>query len=95
MNYELTIKGMEFESEKFKNLVDKIHGLREDFEELEGVIWAITEADAQEPQDWLEVYLRDKTRACVMLAEKRDFILKLIKEKTEDLLVLLKDYEYE
>ena len=38
---------MEFNSERFKNLVDEIHGLREDFEELEGVIWAITEADAQ------------------------------------------------
>ena len=86
---------MEFDSERFKNLVDKIHGLREDFEELEGVIWAITEADAQEPQDWLEVYLRDKTEACVMLANKRDFILKLIKEKTNELLVMLKDYDYE
>ena len=76
---------MEFNSEKIKNLVDKIHGLREDFEELEGVICAITEADAQEPQDWLEVYLRDKTEACVMLANKRDFILKLIKEKANEL----------
>ena len=86
---------MEFDSERFKNLVDKIHGLRDDFEELEGVIWAITEADAQEPQDWLEVYLRDKTEACVMLANKRDFYLKLIKEKTKELLTLLKDYDYE
>lgn len=86
---------MEFDSERFKNLVDKIYGLREDFEELEGVIWTITEADAQEPQDWLEVYLRDKTEACVMLANKRNFTLKLIKEKTNELLVLLKDYDYE
>lgn len=86
---------MEFNSERFKNLVDEIHGLREDFEELEGVIWAITEADAQEPQDWLEVYLRDKTTACAMLANKRDFILKLITEKTDELLVLLKEYSYE
>ena len=80
---------MEFNSERFKNLVDEIHGLREDFEELEGVIWAITEADAQEPQDWLEVYLRDKTTACVMLANKRDFILheiaRLAKELCEEL----------
>ena len=80
---------MEFDSERFKNLVDKIHGLREDFEELEGVIWAITEADAQEPQDWLEVYLRDKTEACVMLANKRDFTLKLIKEKANELVNLI------
>lgn len=80
---------MEFNSERFKNLVDEIHGLREDFEELEGVIWAITEADAQEPQDWLEVYLRDKTTACVMLANKRDFILKLIKEKANELISML------
>lgn len=86
---------MEFDSERFKNLVDKIHGLGEDFEELEGVIWTITEADAQEPQNWLEVYLRDKTEACVMLANKRNFTLKLIKEKTNELLVLLKDYDYE
>ena len=86
---------MEFNSERFKNLVDEIPGLSEDFEELEGVIWAITEADAQEPQDWLEVYLRDKTTACVMLANKRDFILKLITEKTDELLVLLKEYSYE
>ena len=86
---------MEFDSERFKNLVDKIHGLRDDFEELEGVIWAITEADAQEPQDWLEVYLRDKTEACVMLANKRDFTLKLIKEKTNELMELLKDCGYE
>ena len=80
---------MEFNSEQFKNLVDEIHGLREDFEELEGVIWAITEADAQETQDWLEVYLRDKTEACVMLANKRDFILKLIKEKANELVNLI------
>ena len=86
---------MEFDCERFKNLVDKIHGLREDFEELEGVIWAITEADEQASQDWLEVYLRDKTEACVMLANKRDFILKLIKEKTKELIVLLNDYGYE
>lgn len=86
---------MEFDSERFKNLVDEIHGLREDFEELEGVIWTITEADAQEPQDWLEVYLRDKTTTCSMLANKRNFTLKLIKEKTNELLVLLKDYDYE
>lgn len=86
---------MEINSERFKSLVDKIHGLREDFEELESVIWAITEADAQEPQDWLEVYLRDQTTTCAMLANKRDFILKLIKEKTKELLTLLKDYDYE
>ena len=86
---------MEFDSEKLKNLVDKIHGLRDDFEELEGVIWAITEADEQAPQDWLEVYLRDQTTTCAMLANKRDFILKLIKEKTKELLTLLKDYDYE
>ncbi len=30
-----------------------------------------------------------------MLANKRDFILKLIKEKTKELLTLLKDYDYE
>ena len=76
---------MEFNSERFKNLVDEIHGLREDFEELEGVIWAITEADAQEPQDWLEVYLRDKTEACVMLANKRDFILHEIARLAKEL----------
>lgn len=76
---------MEFNSERFKNLVDEIHGLREDFEELEGVIWAITEADAQEPQDWLEVYLRDKTTACVMLANKRDFILHEIARLAKEL----------
>lgn len=86
---------MEFNSERFKSLVDKIFGLREDLEELEGVIFAITEADKSEPQDWLEVYLRDKTEACVMLANKRNFTLKLIKEKTNELLVLLKDYDYE
>ena len=51
---------MEINSERFKSLVDKIFGLREDLEELEGVIFAITEADKSEPQDWLEVYLRDK-----------------------------------
>lgn len=76
---------MEFDSERFKNLVDKIHGLREDFEELEGVIWTITEADAQEPQNWLEVYLRDKTEACVMLANKRDFILHEIARLAKEL----------
>ena len=76
---------MEFDSERFKNLVDKIHGLREDFEELEGVIWTITEADAQEPQNWLEVYLRDKTEACVMLANKRNFILHEIARLAKEL----------
>ena len=82
---------MEFNSERFKNLVDEIHGLREDFEELEGVIWAITEADAQEPQDWLEVYLRDKTTACVMLANKRDFILQEIAKDAKELSKLLSE----
>ena len=82
---------MEFNSERFKNLVDEIHGLREDFEELEGVIWAITEADAQEPQDWLEVYLRDKTTACVMLANKRDFILQEIARDAKELSKLLSE----
>lgn len=86
---------MEINSERFKSLVDKIFGLREDLEELEGVIFAITEADKSEPQDWLEVYLRDQTTMCAMLANKRDFILKLIKEKTKELLTLLKDYDYE
>ena len=86
---------MEFNSEQFKNLVDEIHGLREDFEELEGVIWAIAEADEKDAQDWLEVYLRDHTTACVMLANKREHILKLITEKTDELLVLLKEYNYE
>ena len=82
---------MEFNSERFKNLVDEIHGLREDFEELEGVIWAITEADAQEPKDWLEVYLRDKTTACVMLANKRDFILQEIAKDAKELSKLLSE----
>ena len=82
---------MEFNSERFKNLVDEIHGLREDFEELEGVIWAITEADAQESQDWLEVYLRDKTTACVMLANKRDFILQEIAKDVKELSKLLSE----
>ena len=82
---------MEFNSEKIKNLVDEIHGLREDFEELEGVIWAITEADALEPQDWLEVYLRDKTEACVMLANKRDFILQEIAKDVKELSKLLSE----
>ena len=86
---------MEINSERFKSLVDKIFGLREDLEELEGVIFAITEADKLEPQDWLEVYLRDQTTTCAMLANKRDFILKLVKEKTKELLTLLKDYDYE
>ena len=86
---------MEFNSEKMKQLVDKIHGLREDFEELEGVIWAITEADAQEPQDWLEVYLRDKTEACVMLANKRDFILHEIARLAKELCEELKSYGHE
>ena len=86
---------MEFNSERFKNLVDEIHGLREDFEELEGVIWAITEADAQEPQDWLEVYLRDSTTTCVLLASKREHILRLILQETLKLVELLKDYDYE
>ena len=76
---------MDFDSEKLKNLVDKIFGLREDLEELEGVIFAITEADKSEPQDWLEVYLRDKTEACVMLANKRDFILHEIARLAKEL----------
>ena len=76
---------MEFNSEKMKQLVDKIFGLREDLEELEGVIFAITEADKSEPQDWLEVYLRDKTEACVMLANKRDFILHEIARLAKEL----------
>ena len=82
---------MEFNSERFKNLVDEIHGLREDFEEIESVIWAITEADEQEPQDWLEVYLRDKTEACVMLANKRDFILQEIAKDVKELSKLLSE----
>ena len=86
---------MEFNSERFKNLVDDIHGLREDFEELEGVIWVITEADAQEPQDWLEVYLRDKTTTCVMLANKRDFILHEIARLAKELYNELKSYGHE
>ena len=61
------------------------------FEELEGVIWAITEADAQEPKDWLEVYLRDKTTACVMLANKRDFILQEIAKDAKELSKLLSE----
>ena len=76
---------MEINSERFKSLVDKIFGLREDLEELEGVIFAITEADKSEPQDWLEVYLRDKTEACVMLANKRDFILHEIARLAKEL----------
>ena len=86
---------MEFDSERFKNLVDKIHGLREDLEELEGVIFAITEADKSEPQDWLEVYLRDKTEACVMLANKRDFILQEIARLAKELYNELKSYGHE
>ncbi|MBE6255135.1 MAG: hypothetical protein E7105_06435 [Prevotella sp.] len=76
---------MEINSERFKSLVDKIFGLREDLEELEGVIFAITEADKSEPQDWLEVYLRDKTEACVMLANKRNFILHEIARLAKEL----------
>lgn len=72
-----------------KQLVDKIFGLREDLEELEGVIWAITEADKHEPQDWLEVYLRDHTTACAMLANKRDFILQEIARMAKELSKLL------
>ena len=86
---------MEFNSEKMKQLVDKIHGLREDFEELEGVIWAIAEADEKDAQDWLEVYLRDSTTTCVLLASKREHILRLILQETLKLVELLKDYDYE
>ena len=86
---------MEFNSEQFKNLVDEIHGLREDFEELEGVIWAIAEADEKDAQDWLEVYLRDSTTTCVLLASKREHILRLILQETLKLVELLKDYDYE
>lgn len=69
---------MEIDNERLKSLVDKIFGLREDLDELEGVIWAITEADEHEPQDWLEVYLRDKTTTCQALAAKRNFIIQEI-----------------
>ncbi len=86
---------MEINSERFKSLVDKIFGLREDLEELEGVIFAITEADKSEPQDWLEVYLRDKTEACVMLANKRDFILHEIARLAKELYNELKSYGHE
>ena len=80
---------MEFSCERFKDIVDKIHGLREDVEEIEAALCAITEGDAQDPQDWLEVYLRDKTTACSMLANRRDFTLKLIKEKANELVNLI------
>ena len=80
---------MEFDNEKVKQLVDKIFGLREDLEELEGVIFAITEADKQEPQDWLEVYLRDHTTTCAMLAAKRDFIVQEIARLARELYTLL------
>jgi len=86
---------MEFDSERFKSLVDKIFGLREDLEELEGVIFAITEADKSEPQDWLEVYLRDQTTTCAMLANKRDFILHEIARLAKELYNELKSYGHE
>ena len=86
---------MEFDSERFKSLVDKIFGLREDLEELEGVIFAITEADKSEPQDWLEVYLRDQTTTCAMLANKRDFILQEIARLAKELYNELKSYGHE
>jgi len=86
-NYELKI--MEFDNEKMRQLVDKILGLREDLDELEGVIYAITEADIHEPQDWLEVYLRDHTRVCAMLAAKRDFIIQEIARLANELVKIL------
>jgi len=86
---------MEINSEQFKSMVDKIFGLREDLEELEGVIFAITEADKSEPQDWLEVYLRDQTTTCAMLANKRDFILQEIARLAKELYNELKSYGHE
>ena len=86
---------MEFNSEPFKNLVDEIHGLREDIEEVEAALWHIIESDEQDPQDWLEVYLRDKTTACVMLACKRDHIMKLVLDDAKKLVEMLKNYDYE
>ena len=86
---------MEINSERFKSLVDKIFGLREDLEELEGVIFAITDADKSEPQDWLEVYLRDQTTTCAMLANKRDFILHEIARLAKELYNELKSYGHE
>ena len=80
---------MEFDNEKMKQLVDKIYGLREDLDELEGVIWAITEADKHEPQDWLEVYLRDRTTTCAVLAAQRDFIIEQIARLAKELYKLL------
>ncbi len=85
------MQGMEFDNEKMKQLVDKIFGLREDLDELEGVICAITEADKHEPQDWLEVYLRDHTTACAMLAAKRDFIVLEIARLARELSKLLEE----
>ena len=79
---------MEFDNEKMKQLVDKIFGLREDLEELEGVIYAITEADKHELQDWLEVYLRDRTTTCALLASKRDFIIAEIVRLAKELVQL-------
>ncbi|MBR0274303.1 MAG: hypothetical protein IJQ59_09505 [Bacteroidaceae bacterium] len=82
---------MEFDSEKMKQLVDKIFGLREDLGELEGVIFAITEADKQEPMDWLEVYLRDHTTTCALLAAKRDLIIQEIARLAKELSKLVDD----
>ena len=82
---------MEFDSEKMKQLVDKIFGLREDLGELEGVIFAITEADKMEPLDWLEVYLRDHTTVCALLAAKRDLIVQEIARLAKELSKLVDD----
>ena len=80
---------MEFSCERFKDIVDKIHGLREDVEEIEAALCAITEGDAQDPQDWLEVYLRDRTTACNMLANKRKFTLQEIAKEAKELTSLI------
>ena len=82
---------MEFDSEKMKQLVDKIFGLREDLGELEGVIFAITEADKMEPLDWLEVYLHDHTTTCALLAAKRDLIIQEIARLAKELSKLVDD----
>ncbi|MBR0273599.1 MAG: hypothetical protein IJQ59_05855 [Bacteroidaceae bacterium] len=82
---------MEFGNEKMKQLVDKINGLREDMEELEGVMSNIINADKDEKQDWLEVYLRDQTATCALLTGKRDFINSEIARLARELCRLLDD----